>query len=132
VLSDDQGPVFVADPGTSSAMSEALFGRAIVRFGPGVGATVDEHARTNQHLAVFATDTGDVGLLPGEVETLDIGGLSWRVVVVAAYQTHPLEEVACGAVDDVLSYEMLRVDAPVPAAFVERPVDLVEASLGCG
>jgi hypothetical protein len=128
ILSDESGPVYIADAGVDRAFSQAL--PVSVVTGEVVTELRDDLGAWSFETAVFQTDAGPVELLPGEVETLRIHGVHWRTVVVASYHSLPKEQ-ACGETYDLLSYEMLRVDGPGEADMVERPAELPMAYFGC-
>jgi hypothetical protein len=91
-----------------------------------------EGVNRRYHEAVFQTDDGPVALIPGQVDTLVVGGVQWRVGVVAAFLDYPLSNVRC-AYFPTLSYELLRVDAPVEPETVAPMPDLpIPPSRGCG
>jgi hypothetical protein len=91
-----------------------------------------EGVNRRYHEAVFQTDDGPVALTPGQVDTLVVDGVQWRVGVVAAFLDFPLSNVKC-AYFPTLSYELLRVDAPVEPELVAPMPDLpIPPSRGCG
>jgi hypothetical protein len=73
--------------------------------------------------------------MPGEVINATMGGATWRVVPHAAYRVEDDSdhEFDCILPPDVLSFEMLRVDAPAAEETLQRAPDLpmVQAA-SCG
>ena len=132
-VSDDAGPLFIVDDGWHQSEVEALMGQGFASWGETVGERTDEQYDWTYTKGVFQTDDGEVALLPGEAQTIQIDGVSWRVVVIAAYQVNPHPDAAlpCGGISDLLSYELLRLDTPAPAAVITRPDNALMAHLGC-
>ena len=136
VLETEDGIAFAADYGGGRAFVETWLGAGFVDWGKTVGTESRDDRDWEYTTAAFATDDGSVEMLPGEVRTLRFGGASFRVVVVAAYRSTPdpdaeLEDCG-GSLDDLLSYELYRVDAPVTAPRLVRPAGMSIAAIGCG
>ena len=132
LLSDADGPVYFADPGTGGYQADATFGEGFVAFGTVVAQTSDDVGDWTWTTAKFQTDDGPVEVTPGIPAELVIDGATWRVVVAAAYQSDPYEEMDCGAVEDLLAYEMLRVAEAPDVTPLTRPAEFTMANLSCG
>jgi len=130
---DEAGPLFIVDDGWHRDDVEALMGEGFVTWGETVGTTSDDQYDWTYTTALFQTDDGEVALRPGEAQTITVDGVSWRVVAIAAYQVtpHPDAALPCGGIDDMLSYELMRVEAEAPATTIVRPSDATMAHLGC-
>lgn len=134
VLRDASGPAFVLDMGLHQAESDALFGEGFARPGEVLGSDEDETWATEYTSLLFQTDAGEVELLPGEVEVLQIGGAAWRVVAIAAWTREPQPGASlpgCPVAEELLSYEMLRVAVEEEASLLTRPEGLAPATAGC-
>lgn len=136
-VSDSAGPRYIAVFGDGQAISaaEEHLGEGFVRPGDEVGWETDGTFVWSYRKAVFRTDDGDVALDPGQVETLRMGGASWRAVVIASYQvdTNPDADAlpACSP-ESLLSFELLRVSEPPAAeAPLRRLADAIVAYAGC-
>ena len=81
---------------------------------------------------IVQTDDGPVELLPGEKDVISVGGNSYEVTVVSAFQVEarPRALLPCGGIGDMLSFELVRVESGEPD-FVERPEGAAMAHLGC-
>lgn len=82
------------------------------------------------------TDNGDVALLPGEVQVIEVDGVSWRAVLNVAYEvsTDPTAAALPGcSPDSMLGFEMLRVEEPkkIELTKVTRLVGAKVAYVGC-
>lgn len=135
VISDESGPLYAADHGTGSAELAEAFGAGFVGYGETLGTESREGYDWVYYTARFETDDGAVELEPGEVDTLSFDGVLWRVAVIAAYESSPQPDTAvpaCGGSDDLLSYEMLRVEEPAEPAVLVRPEGAKVAALSCG
>lgn len=132
VITDDTGPLYIADVG-HGVDADALFGEGFVQWGEVVGTDSDELYDWEYTSAVFKTDEGEIKVLPGETATLALGGATYRVAVIAAYQVTPHEGAAlpCGGISDLLSYELLRVEAAPEPVKLTRLADAQLAHLGC-
>lgn len=134
VVADDSGTVYFANAGDAGAEADALFGEGFASFGDEVGSTEDESFEWSYRYIDFQTDDGAVSLLPGEVETITVGGVDYRVAAIAAYDREPVEDAAlpaCPVLTDMLSYELLRLEATAEADFLTRPDGIPAAALGC-
>jgi hypothetical protein len=138
VLSDDDGPAFVAQLiGHSPDAADATFGVDFVRYGATHG--YDEKGSTAFHTrsAVVQTDDGPIDVLPGEVHAISLDGVAWRFVLIAAYEVDEPSgtfEAAskCMGPPDALSFEMVRVDLDDAAeSMLVRP-DALEPAIGPG
>jgi hypothetical protein len=141
VISDDSGPLYVANPGFG-VDETALFGKPIVTWGETVATEIsplsfgssngEDYEEKSYTKVVFMGDEGNVAVGAGEVASVVIGGAIYRVNVVSAFevQYHTSEEYGCGE-ESTLIYEMLRVQAaPEPKKLV-RPANLDPAGFGC-
>lgn len=136
IISDETGVAYVGALGDGMSLNAVAehFGSDFVRWGEQTGSETDGTFVWNYKPAIFATDTGDVELTPGEVETITVEGVDYRVVVSAAYTvgTNPdaTELPGCGP-EDMLGFELIRVVEPVVSAVIERLPDAVVAYVGC-
>lgn len=136
VVSDDAGPVYVGALGDFPGLARVreLFGEGFVGWGEEVGTQTDGTFIWSYAPAVFATDDGEVALQPGEVATIVVDGVRWRVVVSASYQvdTDPDADALPGcSPESMLGFELLRIDEPVAATTIARLVDAPVAYVGC-
>lgn len=135
-LEDDAGLAFLLASSPDDALVVAHFGEGFVRFGEeelGTGTT--DASKHVFHPAVFVTDSGEVSVAPGEPTVLSVGGTLFRVVVIASYAStdRPLAaDEKCGGPQDLLTFEMLRVDAEAEEDLIVRPAEKEMASNGCG
>lgn len=132
IITDEAGPLYVADVG-HGVDSEAMFGKGFVTWGDPVATNSDDLYDWEYTPAVFKTDKGEVSVLPGDTATIEVGGSSYRVAVIAAYRVtpHPDAALPCGGISDLLSYELLRVDAKPEPVKITRPTNAKLAHLGC-
>lgn len=135
VISDEHGPAYVADIGANADDVAEVLGITAPTYGGAMGTEEDDNFVTTYTSLVFATDDGEVELLPGDVTTVTLGGISWRITAIAAY-TREIKEGAilpgCGFLVDMLSYEMLRVETVEADESRVRPDGLSAAKVGCG
>lgn len=135
VISDEEGPVMVADAGYDSARIEEIFGEGFVSHGTTVGTAEDQTWQWSYTSVVFQTDEGPVYLLPGEVTTITIDGQQWRAAASAAYRRDAQPDAAlpdCRIVYSMLAYELMRLSESVSDELLERAADVDAASIGCG
>ena len=135
VISDEEGPVMVADAGYDSARIEEIFGEGFVSHGTTVGTAEDQTWQWSYTSVVFQTDEGPVYLLPGEVTTITIDGQQWRAAASAAYRRDAQPDAAlpgCPTVQNMLAYELMRLSESVSDELLERAADVDAASIGCG
>ncbi len=134
VVEEETGPIWAADLGDRAAAVALLLGGDAVRHGDTIFVDQDDTWKWTYTTLIVPTDDGDVELLPGDVETVTIGGVYWRVVAVAAY-TRRLRSGAevsdCERMQDMLAYEMFRVAVPERSSARTRPAGLASATLGC-
>lgn len=136
VVSDDDGVVYVGDDGNRRWDLEDEFGVGFVDFGSTIRAVADGAQVTTYKNVRFQTDEGEVELAPGEIDTVTLGGVDYRVTVIAAYEVEELLPFVamCGGTPDTLSYEMLRVEQRAEPTIVRRPEGLPMAQTSglCG
>lgn len=132
IITDEAGPLYVADVG-HGVDSDAMFGKGFVTWGEAVATNSDDLYDWEYTPAVFKTDKGDVSVLPGDTETIEVSGASYRVAVIAAYRVtpHPDAALPCGGISDLLSYELLRVEEKPAPVKITRPTTAKLAHLGC-
>ncbi len=136
VISDDDGPLYVGSLGDGPGLAQVreIFGEGFVTWGEEVGSQTDGTFVWTYAPAVFATDTGDVELQPGEVDSIVVDGVEWRVVVSASYQvgTNPdAEELPACSPESMLGFELLRVVEPAEVATLGRLAEAPVAYVGC-
>ena len=134
LLSDEDGLVYALDAGWSlDAVNEAL-GAERLRWGDEVATDKDGTWSWSYTSLIVATDDGELSLLPGDVANITLDGVPWRLVVVAAYAREARPNAAmpgCPVLDDVLSYELLRLETAGADDVLIRPEGLDPASAGC-
>ena len=137
VLEDADGPVYIADGGQLGRLLTDRFGEGFATYGEVLGEETEGDWILSYTTGVFQTDDGLVELLPGEPVTIRVDGDSWRLVLIAAYETDlrpGAEEMDCGGRPPVLSFEMVLLDTAEPKLeAISRPAELDVARLpGCG
>jgi hypothetical protein len=131
-LTDGEGLLYVVEAGDGSA-----FEAVDVSPGDELGSLVDDadYERTFHRMDVV-TDDGTVSVAPGEVVGVTLDGGSYRFGAIAAYEVDTIEGgdySDCGGELPMMSYEMVRVPAPVAAATLHRdPSDEAARYSGCG
>ena len=120
VVSDAEGLVFASVAGDNHPDVVAALGSDFISFGEEAGSVQEGTDRWSLRYAVVSTDEGTLELLPGEAEEITVDGTSWRVVVHAAYQVEPgpLSYHPCGFAPDMLTFEVLRLDAPAASELI--------------
>lgn len=133
VLSDEAGPVYVADDGWHRSQMEEIFGAGFVDWGDTLSTDIDESYNWAYTDAVFQGDDGPVHVAPGQTANVSFDGQNWAVTVLAAYTVdpHPNAALPCGGISDLVTYEMKRVEQPTEPRFQLRPADQDIAHLGC-
>lgn len=137
VISDATGPVYFGIVGDSPSLApiSETFGADFVSWGERVGSEGDGTFVWTYAPAVFNTDTGPVELLPGEVDSIVVDGVEWRVVVTASYQVDvdpTASELPGCSPESLLGFELLRVaDQPVTISKLTRLPDAVVSYVGC-
>jgi hypothetical protein len=138
-LSDAAGPVFAAQlVGHAPDASDALFGDGFARYGDKVGYDEKGSRAFHMRTAVFQTDDGPVEALPGEVHTIAVGGATYRLVVIASYETDEMSDAwdasKCLGPPSALSFELLRVEgADAGETLISRDASSEPAmGPGCG
>lgn len=134
VVEDEAGPLWVADLGDRAAAVALHLGGEAVQHGDTLFVDQDESWKWTYTSLIFSTDEGEVELMPGDVDTIRINGVTWRVTAVAAYKRtlRPNATVEdCDRLQDMLAYEMLRVAVAEGPSHRERPDGLASASQGC-
>jgi hypothetical protein len=136
VISDDDGALYVGSLGDGPGLAQVreIFGEGFVTWGKEVGTQTDGTFVWTYAPAVFATDDGEVALLPGEVDSIVVDGVEWRVVVSASYEvgTNPDADAlpACSP-ESMLGFELLRVAEPIEVATIARLAEAPVAHVGC-
>ncbi|MCB9743206.1 MAG: hypothetical protein H6741_14290 [Alphaproteobacteria bacterium] len=135
LLSDAEGPLYVLDAGFSAEEVNALFGAEVVSFGAEAAKDRDSTWTWSYTSLRLSTDDGEVELLPGEVTEVLIQGATYRATAIAAYDREARPNAAlpgCPVLEDVLSYELQRVEAAGEEDFLSRPEGKEALSVGCG
>ncbi|MCK6525362.1 hypothetical protein L6R49_28485 [Myxococcota bacterium] len=135
LLRDEAGGLLYAlDAGWSlDAVNEAL-GAERLRWGDEVATDKDDTWTWSYTSLIVSTDDGELSLLPGDVANITLDGVPWRLAVVAAYAREVRPNAAlpgCPVLDDVLSYELLRLETAGEDDVLIRPEGLDPASAGC-
>jgi len=132
-IQDESGPAFLSVVDHTDAVATHAMGANFATWGDTVATDSDSEYNWTYTTALFETDEGAVELLPGESDTITVDGASYQVAVVAAYkvEARPRAALPCGGIGDMLSYELIRVDAPSEAMQVERATGLEMAHSGC-
>ncbi len=133
LLSDESGPVYLADDGDDAWRFSEFLGADFVTWGDVVGTSRDSQYTWEYTSARFQTDEGAIDVFPGETTNITLGGARYRAAVLGAYQVTPLPNASlpCGGISDFLSYELLRVETDTAAEVLERPADMEIGHLGC-
>lgn len=135
-LRDEAGPVYALDLGMHAEELGALFGGSLVSMGSQeLSSSTDETYDWSFRSLIVSTDQGPVEVQPGEVVELQIGGASYRFVAIAAYVREPVPGAAlpgCPTLDEMMSYELIRVSAPPEEELLHRPEGMGLATAGCG
>jgi hypothetical protein len=134
-LFDDDGLAWLAEPLDGGLIGAQLLGEDFVRYGSDVGEIVEGDYTLAVKTMIFAGDESDVEMFPGESASIPVGGALYRATVIAAYTAELLpgaEPTDCGGLADLLSYELVRIDAPEVRAPLQRPADTSPAEAGCG
>ena len=132
VITSDTGGAYIADVGNGTQEVDAAFPWHVVDFGKARQTVEDDDGVTRYFDLVVHADDGDVSFLPGEVDYVTIGDEIWRFTAVAAYQREPVDDVGdCPQVDDVLSYEFLRLPEAGTAEKLRRAAGTEVAALNC-
>ncbi len=112
------------------------FGADFASWGEELGRTRGDSATYTYRAVQFQTDTGSIELAPGEVAEIVVDGVTWQVAPVASYdhEYHRWAMVpACGGGGPMLSYEIMRVDAPTGEdRFIGRADGMAMAKRSCG
>ena len=135
VLSDASGPAYIADIGENASDVASLLDTDPARFGEVLASDEDENFTSDYTTLIFPSDDGEVELMPGDVTTLSINGVSWRVTAIAAYDREMKEGGSfpgCPFIVDMLSYEMIRVETVEADEARVRPEGMSGAKVGCG
>lgn len=134
LLRDEGGLLYALDAGWSlDAVNEAL-GAERLRWGDEVATAKDDTWTWSYTSLIVSTDDGELSLLPGDVANITLDGVPWRLVVVAAYARENVPNASmpgCPVLDDVLSYELLRLETSGEDDVLTRPEGLDPASAGC-
>lgn len=137
VISDATGPVYFGIVGDSPSLTPVAdtFGSDFVSWGEPMGSEGDGTFVWTYAPAVFNTDAGPVELLPGEVDSIVVDGVEWRVVVTASYQVDidpEASELPGCSPESLLGFELLRVaEEPVTVSTLTRLPDAVVSYVGC-
>ncbi|MCB9763334.1 MAG: hypothetical protein H6739_26445 [Alphaproteobacteria bacterium] len=134
ILSDDVGPAYILDAGFSMDAVNTALGSDVVAVGEVLAEDSDDTWSWTYVALDLHTDDGLVTLLPGDVADVRIGGHPWRAVAIGGYDREARPHAAlpgCPVLEDLLSYELLRLDAPAQDDVVVRPADLSPAAIGC-
>lgn len=112
------------------------FGADFASYGEQLGRSRADSATYTYRAIAFQTDDGTVELAPGEVAEIVVDGVTWQVAPVASYdhEYHRWAAVpACGGGGPMLSYEIMRLDAPSGEdRFVDRADGFAMAKRSCG
>lgn len=128
------GPLYVLDMGLHAAQTNDLFGAGFVAHGQTYGVDEDQTWSTSYTSLVFQTDEGAVEVLPGEVQELWVGGLRYRAAAIAAWTREAQPDAAlpgCPVAEELLAYELIRVEQEVLTDAIVRAPGLEPATAGC-
>lgn len=135
-VSDEAGAIWLAEPGIGSVFAESRFGAAFATYGEALGEEQRGNYIVTYASVVFQTDEGEVEAAAGKPVTLVLGGLTYRATVITAYTSEEAPgapQYDCIGKPPLLSYELVRVDAPATWEPVLRPASLEVADIpGCG
>lgn len=136
-LSDASGPFYIAEPTYGGLVTPSIFNRDLVAYGEPVADSfvdTDDYEITFRS-AVVTADDGAHTVMPGEVSFLTIDGVTWRFVLISAYTADTIEGgeyTDCGGRQDILAFEMERVDAAGTPDTLVRPDGMDYAKASCG
>lgn len=135
-VSDDEGAIWLAEPGIGSVYAESRFGEGFATHGAELGQEERGNYIVTYTSVLFQTDEGEVEATAGKPVTLVLGELTYRATVITAYTSEEAPgapQYDCMGKPPLLSYELLRVDAPATWEPVLRPASLDVADIpGCG
>jgi hypothetical protein len=135
LVTDDQGPAYLADV-AADLDTDTLFGAGFATYGTPVASVITDqtggYMESEYTPIVFKTDSGEVSLLPGQVDAITVKGAVYRVTVISAVDItyHFDQALACGP-SSAMVYEMLRVEAPPAPRKLVRPAGMPGLSLVC-
>ena len=136
LLTDDDGPAWLAEPGTTQSYASTAFGDGFATYGSSLGQVREGDYIVDYQTVIFATDDGDVEASPGTPVTLTIDGVSYKATVITAYTTEQAPgtpEYDCMGMPDMLSYELVRVPQVTDWSQLARSAAFDAASIpGCG
>ncbi|MCK6516058.1 hypothetical protein L6R46_13490 [Myxococcota bacterium] len=111
LVNDASGPVFAVDAGWSLDAVNAWLGTPALAWSEELGATEDESWEISHRGLKITHDDGVQVLMPGESQSVSLGGVIWLVTVIQA-QDRTIKDGAampdCPVLDDPLSYQLQR------------------------
>ena len=111
LVNDASGPVFAVDAGWSLDAVNAWLGTPALAWSEELGASEDEYWEISHRGLQITHDDGELVLLPGESQSVSLGGVHWLVTVIQA-QDRTIKDGAampdCPVLDDPLSYQLQR------------------------
>ena len=111
MISDASGPVFAVDAGWSLDAVNAWLGGAALAWSDELGASEDEYWEISHRGLKVTHDDGEAVLMPGESQSLSLGGVNWLVTVIQA-QDRTIKDGApmpdCPVLDDALAFQLQR------------------------
>ena len=134
-VSDDAGAIWLAEPGIGSVFAENRFGEGFASHGEALGEEQRGNYIVTYTSVLFQTDEGEVEAFAGKPVTLVLGELNYRATVITAYTSEDAPgapEYDCMGKPPLLSYELVRVDAPATWEPLLRPASLDVADIPGG
>lgn len=134
---DEEGLAWLVEPTDGALLTPELLGEDFIQFGQQVASSfvdADDYEIT-LYDAVIQTDDGPVTVTSGVVYAVTIGGLRYRFVLISAYQVATIPDGAyplCGERQDMLSFELIRVDEEPAQRTISRKSAADWARAGCG
>jgi hypothetical protein len=111
LVNDASGPVFAIDAGWSLDAVNTWLGTPALAWSEELGATEDEYWEISHRGLQITHDDGVQVLMPGESQSVSIGGVGWLVTVIEA-KDRTLKDGAplpdCPVLDDALAFQLQR------------------------
>lgn len=131
---DGQGAAWFLDLGLHLDEAEAIFGQGFLRLGEEIGHDSDETWDTSYRGLVLQADDGERVVEPGEVVEVVLGGVRYRFTAISAWVRQAQPDAAlpgCPTAEELLAYELVRVEEPVEEDVLVRPGGEPVATVGC-
>jgi hypothetical protein len=112
VRDEYDGVIYLIETIEPDVLTAEAFGGNFISLGNDLGVTSAHQGEMRIYSAMVLTDNGEVEVFPGEPQEILVGGVSYRVVVTAAWhrELDPSASFNCAIREDVLAYEVQRVE----------------------